>query len=123
MWIFSIGDDIERIRQRRNEFGHSKDAYLCTSDYTTLIKESRAICQRMDAPAHSSHFSHIDQDRPKFLPWLETIEKDSINTSLQELYSKGRPNEMKKDENDLLKNMNILLIQQKEIEAVCKFFF
>ena len=120
----SIGDDIERIRQRRNEFGHSKDAYLCSALYTTFIEESREICKRMDAPAPSSHSPYLNKARPKFLPILEAIEKESIGRSLQVLRDTQRPNELSTAEEDmlskLLNKLDIFLDQQKDIKEAGK---
>ena len=116
----SIGDDIERIRQRRNNFGHSNDAYMSSTAYTTLMKESRAICQRMDASAPSSHSPYLNQARLKFLPMLEDIDNESIDTSLRALHDMQRTNEMSTSEKDMLDKLDILLNQQKDVKAAGK---
>ena len=109
-----IGDDIERIRQRRNEFGHSPLAYLCTAEYNTLIHDSMEICRRMDATLPSTHSAYMAKTKPNFLPKLELIKKECNhlnNTTLNEYIQ--RLDEKNKVEMDTRKKIDHLSIQMK----------
>ena len=80
---YGIGDDIERIRQIRNQFGHSDSASLSSSEYLQLIDQLREIYKRVDSPGHSCYMS---PGKPLFLPMLEQIEKECMGTEILEQY-------------------------------------
>ena len=95
-----ISDDIERIRSRRNEFGHTPIVYLETQYFKQLMQEAKDICQRMDAPSHSTFMSNA---KPKFLPMLESIQKEIMDSAIQDKYIRK------------LDEMNVTEIHAREI--------
>ena len=82
---FDIGDDIERIRQLRNKFGHSNFATLSTTDYKKLIQETKDICFRFDT--QQSHSKYTKPRRDLYGTKLREIETESLDRMKQEEYT------------------------------------
>ena len=122
-----IGDDIERIRQRRNGFGHSPLAFLGTSDYNALIQDSKGICRRMDSLVPCAHSQYMGKNKPQFLPKLENIEKEFTCISKAALHEYiKRLDDMNKAEIDTREKIDFLSMQikiyhEEEIAAGRKF--
>ena len=67
----SLGDDIERIREIRNEvYGHIATTAIPTASYTHYMAELQAICSRMD----HSHAGSLMSAKPRHQTYTQTLQ-------------------------------------------------
>ena len=92
---FGIGDDIERIRQTRNSFGHASCATLSSLEYNTFMTATKDICQRFDTAA--THCSFTKPSRENYVQKLCAIETQTLDKAQEERYVKLL---MEKNENE-----------------------
>lgn len=88
----TLGDDIERLRKRRNILVHSPEPQLSESQFEEFFDELSEIAQRFDTHLHQSTFGNRFQDEvinmKRRIPdpeaqakYIETLEKVSEKTS------------------------------------------
>ena len=82
----TLGDDIERIREIRNEiYGHVASTELSDALYNDKMKELQDICTRMDM-VHKGVLASPTPRLQKYTQTLSDIQVESIDHDMEERY-------------------------------------
>ena len=93
----TLGDDIERIREMRNEmYGHVATTLLSDASYIAKMKELHDICSRMDT-IHKGYLMSPTPRPQTYSQTLSDIQVECIDPKMEDIYKKEL---MRMKEND-----------------------
>ena len=81
----SLGDDIERIRELRNQMGHMATTELSDVSYIHRMKEIQDICARMDTVHKGLLISPTPRPQP-YTQTLSDIQVECIDPAMERKY-------------------------------------